>query len=51
MQEIWCRKGNVGTHTMRMPGVGKSKNADLGLCQDGSETNKRGETERDRDPW
>ncbi len=48
MQEMRCRKGNVGTHSMRMPGVGKSKDADLGLCQDGSGTNKRGEAEWDR---
>ncbi len=32
MQEMRRRKGNVGTHTMRMPGVGKGKDADLGLC-------------------
>ncbi len=31
-------------------GVGKGKDADLGLCQDGSRTNKRGEAERDRGP-
>ncbi len=30
-------------HAMRMPGVGKGKEADLGFCQDGSRTNKRGE--------
>ncbi len=45
-QEMWCRKGNVGTHSMRMPGVGKGKDADLGLYQDGSGTNKEGEAER-----
>ncbi len=50
MQEMRCRKENVGTHSMRMPGVGKGKDADLGLRQDGSRTNKRGEAERDRDP-
>ncbi len=50
MQEMWCRKGNVGTHSMRMSGVGKCKDADLGLCRDGSGTNKRGEAERDRGP-
>ncbi len=50
MQEMRCRKGNVGTHSMRMPGVGTGKDADLGLCQDGTGTNKRGEAERDRDP-
>ncbi len=42
-----CRKGNVGTHSMRMPGVGKGKDADFGLCEDGCGTNKRGEAERD----
>ncbi len=35
---------------MRMPGVGKGKDADLELCQDGSRTNKRGEAEQDRGP-
>ncbi len=35
---------------MRMPGVGKGKNADLEFCQDGSRTNKRGEAEWDRGP-
>ncbi len=50
MQEIRCRKGNVGTHSMRMPGVGKGKDADLRLCQDGCGTNKRGETEQDCGP-
>ncbi len=29
-----------------MPGAGKDKNADLGLCQDGSESNKRGQTQQ-----
>ncbi len=29
-----------------MPGVGKGKDADLGFCQDGFRTNKRGEAER-----
>ncbi len=47
MQEMRRRKGNIGTHSMRMPGVGKGKDANLGLYQDGSETNKRGEAERD----
>ncbi len=28
---------------MRIPGVGKGKDADLGFCQDGSRANKRGE--------
>ncbi len=42
MQEMRCSKGNVGTHSMRMPaGVGKGKDAGLGLCQNGSGTNKR----------
>ncbi len=40
IQEMRCREGNVGTHSMRMPGVGKGKDADLGLCQNGSVTNK-----------
>ncbi len=35
----------VGTHSMRMPGVGKGKDAEPVLCQDGSRTNKRGEAE------
>ncbi len=48
---MWRRKGSVGTHSVRMPGVGKGKDADLGLCQDGSRTNKRDEVERDRGPW
>ncbi len=41
IQEMRCRKGNIGTHSIRILGVGKSKDADLGLCQDGSATNKR----------
>ncbi len=49
MQELRCRNKNVGTHSMRMPD-GKGKDADLGFCQDGSRTNKRGEAERDRGP-
>ncbi len=36
-----CRKGNVDTHFMRMFGVGKGKDVDLGLCQGGSGTNER----------
>ncbi len=51
VQEMRCRKGNIGTHSMRMPRVGKGEDADLGFCQDGSRTNKRGEAERDRCPW
>ncbi len=31
----------------RMLGLGKGKDADLGLCQDGSGTNKRSEAEWD----
>ncbi len=50
MQEMRCRKGNVSTHSMRMPSVGKGKDAELEFCQDGSRTNKRGEAERNRDP-
>ncbi len=34
-----------------MPGAEKGKDADLGLYQDGSGTNKRGEAERDYGPW
>ncbi len=41
MQEMRCRKGNIGTHSMRMPSVGEGKDAHLGFCQDGSRTNKR----------
>ncbi len=33
-----------------MPGVGKGRDADFGLYQDGSETDKRGDAERDRGP-
>ncbi len=51
MQEMRCRKGNVGTHSIQMACVGKSKDADSGLFQDGSGTNKRGETEWDHGPW
>ncbi len=40
MQEMRCRKGNVVTYSMRMPGVGKGKDADLGFCQDGSKIKK-----------
>ncbi len=48
MQEMWCRKRNIGTHPMRMLGVGKGKDADLRLCQDGSRTNISDEAEWDR---
>ncbi len=50
MQEMQCREGNIGTHSMRMPGVGKGKDADDGLCQDGYGTNKRDKAERSRGP-
>ncbi len=50
MQEMRCRKGNVGTHSVRMPGVRKGKDTDLGLCKDGSGTNERGEAEWDCGP-
>ncbi len=50
MQEMRRRKRNVGTHSMRMCGVRIGKDADLRLCQDGSRTNQKGETERDRGP-
>ncbi len=46
MREMWCREGNVRTQSMRMPGVGKDKDADFGFCQDGSGSNKRGETKQ-----
>ncbi len=51
MQEMWRRKRNIGTHSMRMPGVGKGEDANLGLCEDGSRTNKRGKAERGYGPW
>ncbi len=41
MQEMWRRTGKVGAHSVWVPGIGKVKGADLGLCQDRSETNKR----------
>ncbi len=50
MVEMPWRKGNISTHSMWMPGVEKDKDADLGLRQDGSGANTRGETERYRDP-
>ncbi len=50
MQEMQRRKGNIGTHSMRIPGVGKGKDADLGLYQDRSETNNRGDAEWDYGP-
>ncbi len=50
MQEMRCREGNIGTHSMRIPSVGKGNDADLGFCQDGSRTNERGEAERGRGP-
>ncbi len=34
------------THSMLIPGVGKDKDTDLGLCQDGSGSNKKGEAEQ-----
>ncbi len=33
MQEMQCRKRNIGTHSMRMLGAGKGKDADLGLTR------------------
>ncbi len=45
IQEMRRRKGNVGTHSVYVPCIGKVKDADLELCQDGSKTNKRGEAE------
>ncbi len=44
------RKGNVDTHSVWVPGIGKVKDADLGLCQDASGTNKGGVAEWDRGP-
>ncbi len=41
MREMRCRKGNIGTHYMRVPGVREGKDGDLGFGQDGSGTNKR----------
>ncbi len=34
--------GNIGTHSAWEPSVGKVKDADLGLFQNGSGINKRG---------
>ncbi len=47
VQEMRCRKRNIGTHSMGMLGAGNGKDADLGLYQDESGTNKRVEAERD----
>ncbi len=44
------RKGSVGTNSVWVPGIGKVKEADFGLCEDESRTNKRSEAERDRGP-
>ncbi len=46
MQEMRCGKGNVGIHSVWVPGVGKGKDADLGLRQDGFGTNRRGRLSR-----
>ncbi len=48
---MWCREGNARTHYMRMPGVRKDKDADLGFRQDGSESNKRSKTEQYCGRW
>ncbi len=45
MQEMRRRKGNIGTHSVWVAGVGKVKDADRGLCKDGSGINKRDEAE------
>ncbi len=37
MQEMWRRKENVSTYSVLVSGVGKVKDIDLGLCQNGSE--------------
>ncbi len=50
MLEMQSRKGNVSTYSMQMPNVGKAKDANLGLFQDKSGTNKRGEAEWDHGP-
>ncbi len=50
MREMRCRKRNVGTHSIWMPGVGKGKDADLVLYQGWSGRNKRGVAEWDYDP-
>ncbi len=50
MQEMRCKKENVGTHSTRIPSIGKGKDADLGHFQDGSGINKKGETEQDHGP-
>ncbi len=51
MLEMRRRKGNVGTHSVWVLGVGKVKDADVKLCQDGSGTNKRSEAEWDHSSW
>ncbi len=50
VQEMRCNKGNIGTNSMQMPGIEKGKDADLGLYQDGSGTDKIGEAERNSGP-
>ncbi len=41
LQEMWFRKGNIGTHSAWVPGVGEDNDADVGLCQDGSGANEK----------
>ncbi len=45
MQGMRCGKGNLGTHSMWMPGIGRDKDTDLGLCQDESGSDKIGVAE------
>ncbi len=33
LQEMQCRKGNVATHSVRMPGVGNGKAGALGFAR------------------
>ncbi len=51
MQGMQRRKEDISIHSVWVPNVGKVKDADLRLCQDEYETNKRGEAEWDRGPW
>ncbi len=48
VQNMWSRKGDLGAHSIWMLGVGKDKDADFRVCQDGSGTNKKGEAEQYR---
>ncbi len=46
-----CRRRDTDKKTLAMLGDGKGKDVDLGLSQDGSGTNKRGEAKWDCGPW